>query len=73
MGHFFILFITILILSCSTDIENDKVPKNNSLPMEKRSATPLKTKSKSVIDEHISGNGTQNISGIPSTHISGKK
>jgi len=72
MDNFYILFITILFFSCSANVENDKVPKKNSLAMEKKSVISINAKSKPVIDKHISGNDTQSISGVSSSHISGK-
>ena len=73
MGRFYILFIATLILSCSSKIENDKVPQKTPQSMEKKPANSINTKSNLVIDEHISGNGTQNISSSSSSRISGKK
>ena len=76
MGYFHILFIIILTLSCSVNLEGDKTPQKIPLDIKKKSVSSLNTESNPIIHEKISGSGSDNsitnISGFASSRISGK-
>lgn len=73
MSFFYILLVIFLTFSCSEDIEKNKAPKKNPLPIENKSVHSLNTQSKSFTNEHISGSSKPRISGAPSSsHLSGQ-
>ncbi|MBM15757.1 MAG: hypothetical protein CMH75_06680 [Nitrospina sp.] len=76
MGYFYILFIMVLTLSCSANLEDDKTPQKIPLDIKKKSVSSLNTESNPIIHEKISGSGSDNsitnISGFASSRISGK-
>ena len=73
MSYFYILLVAFLTISCSDNIEKNKAPKKNPLPIENKSIHSLNTQSKSFTDEHISGGSKSRVSGAPSSsHISGQ-
>ncbi len=69
----FILFLSILAVSCSNDAEKNQAPTKNTAPINKIEINPLKPQLK-IKEEHVSGSGGQlHVSGSSnSTHISGQ-
>ena len=73
MSFFYILLIVLLTFSFSENIEHNRVPQNNTLPIENKLVDSLNTQSKKFTDEHISGSSKPRISGAPSSsHLSGQ-
>ena len=51
MGYFYILFIMVLTLSCSANLEDDKTPQKIPLDIKKKSVSSLNTESNPIIHE----------------------